>query len=409
MVMPEPSQIYRNVRSMEPLLPKVQGAAMSELSVRIIQKIGELKKSIPSPVTRSEVARLVREMNSYYSNLIEGHKTLPKDIEKALREDYSERDEDRRNQMLSVAHVKAEAAMRQWLEEVPDTDVYGQEFICRLHQEFYSHIPKEEWFTTSREGERHEIEPGKLRDHNVEVGAHIPPAHETLPGFLKKFSSFYSSDGITATHRLTAIAAAHHRLTWIHPFADGNGRVARLQSQAAIIRAGLDCDGLWTLSRGLAREKACYYRALHEADQPRMSDYDGRGNLSDGMLAGFCEFFLTQIHDQVAFMVDLVSPLNLIKRIEKYLRFERTELGEKTAGYYGRLLKELCIQGEIPRGHVGGILGVSDSTARKVIGSALEDELIATRSEKGPIRIYFPEKVVESYFPRLFTDLPVGG
>ncbi len=55
-------------------------------------------------------------MNSYYSNLIEGHKALPRDIEKALKGNFSPEEDDQRNQRLSVAHIKTESAMRKRLE-----------------------------------------------------------------------------------------------------------------------------------------------------------------------------------------------------------------------------------------------------------------------------------------------------
>jgi hypothetical protein len=44
-----------------------------------------------------------------------------------------------------------------------------------------------------------------------------------------------------------------------------------------------------------------------------------------------------------------------------------------------------------------------------VIRRALDEGLVSSSSEKGPLRIAFPNHVVESYFPLLFTDLPVTG
>ena len=246
--MPFESSIFRNISSMEPLLPASGRAELADLSLKIFRKSGELKASLPSKVVRQQISQLVCEMNSYYSNLIEGHKTLPRDIERALRQDFSTQDDKRRNQQLSVAHIKAEQAMRERLERQPQTDVFSYDFICWLHSEFYSNIPKEEWFTVSEDGKRFPIEPGKLRDHNVDVGKHIPPDHAALETFIQRYQAVYADEKLPATDRLIAIAAAHHRLAWIHPFGDGNGRVARLQSQAALITAGLDTDGLYTLS-----------------------------------------------------------------------------------------------------------------------------------------------------------------
>lgn len=265
------------------MLPTTDAGRLAELSVEIFRKSGELRAALPSKSARAELARLMREMNSYYSNLIEGHKTLPRDIEKALKEDFSGSPDDRRNQMLSVAHVRAEDAMRRRMMADNPPNPFSSDFVCWLHREFYSHVPKEDWTTLSESGKTYPLVPGELRSYNVEVQRHTPPDHPSLPAFLQRFESFYSSKDILATNALVAAAAAHHRLAWIHPFGDGNGRVARLQSQAALIAARVDCDGLWTLSRGLARERDRYYGTLQQGDRRRAHDYDGRGNLSSGI------------------------------------------------------------------------------------------------------------------------------
>jgi Fic family protein len=392
---------------MEPLLPGSGRSRLAELSVEIFKKSGELKASLPSKGVRAEVAKLVREMNSYYSNLIEGHKTLPRDIERALREDFSNKEEDRRNQQLSVAHIEAEKAMARRLAEQPGTNVFAPEFICWLHQEFYSHIPEAQWFTTSKSGIRHPLEPGRLRSYHVDVGRHTPPDHTALPAFMERFESAYGSSKILATNGIIALAAAHHRLAWIHPFGDGNGRVARLQSQAAMIRAGLDGEGLWTLSRGLARKKSVYFKHLQEADQGRKNDFDGRGNLSDGALASFCIFFLEQILDQIDFMIGIIEPFKLQERIANYFRFIRMDLDPKTRELFTKLIQELSIKGEIPRGAVPEVLGLKQTMSREIVRKALDENLVYSDSEKRPLKIAFPSKVVEYYLPSLFTDLPV--
>ncbi len=392
---------------MEPLLPASGRGELAELSTEIFRKSGELKTTLPATSVRSGVAELVREMNSYYSNLIEGHKTLPRDIERALRDDWSDREDDRRNQLLSVAHIRAETAMRRRMAEQPETGAFQPEFIQWLHLEFYEALPRNEWFTTSLSGKRLPLEPGKFRDHNVDVGRHIPPDQDALGDFMRRFDGFYSDPAIPATDRLIALAAAHHRLAWIHPFGDGNGRVARLQSQAAMIRCGLDAEGLWTLSRGLARAKPAYFQHLQAADQGRANDFDGRGNLSDTALSRFCRFFLERVLDQIDFMTGLISPFKLLDRIESYLRFTRVDLDGKLREHLARMLKALCLEGDLPRGAVPTILGLRGTASRVIIRRALDEGLVVSSSEKGPLRIAFPSKVVDSYFPQLFTDLQV--
>jgi Fic family protein len=287
----------------------------------------------------------------------------------------------------------------------PETNVFSADFIRYLHHEFYSHISQEEWVSFSHDGQKYPITPGAFRDHPVSVGSHVPPDHEKLNLFLQRFESEYSSGRIYETNKLIAIAASHHRLAWIHPFADGNGRVIRLQSQAALIQSGVDADGLWTLSRSLARNKEDYYRLLQNADQGRRNDLDGRGNLSDKALLEFCTFFLEQALDQIEFMMGLLAPNELLGRIERYFKVEYAECEDKDRERLARLISELCLKGEIPRGDVPAIIGLKDSAAREIIRHALEDEIIVSPSPKGILQINFPLKVRETFFPRLFTDL----
>ena len=174
-----------------------------------------------------------------------------------------------------------------------------------------------------------------------------------------------------------------------------------------MIRSGLDAEGLWTLSRGFARAQTAYYQHLQAADQQRASDIDGRGNLSDAGLSRFCRFFLDRCLDQIRFMTDLISPFNLLDRIESYLRFTRVDLEPKTREHLQRLLKVLCLEGEVARGAVPHILGLKGTAARVIIRRALDEELVGSSSEKGPLRIAFPHKVLDAWFPQLFTDLPV--
>jgi Fic family protein len=92
-----------------------------------------------------------------------------------------------------------------------------------------------------------------------------------LPRFLDRFETVYGRLGRTDT--ILAAAAAHHRLLWIHPFLDGNGRVARLMSYAMLLDT-LDTGGVWSIARGLARNVTTYRAQLADCDRVRRSDLD---------------------------------------------------------------------------------------------------------------------------------------
>lgn len=113
------------------------------------------------------------------------------------------------------------------------------------------------------------------------VGHHVPPEADCIEGFARRFDEVYARVA-RLDETFLVVAAAHHRASWIHPFQDGNGRAVRLQTHCALFPL---TRGLWSVSRGLARNRDAYYRFLAETDASRAGDLDGRGNLSDAGLA----------------------------------------------------------------------------------------------------------------------------
>ncbi|MDX2226042.1 MAG: Fic family protein [Verrucomicrobiae bacterium] len=330
---------------------------------------------------------------------------MPRDIERAMKQDFSNDSTQRDNQHLSLAHIAVEKLMEERLETEP-VDVYSPDFLCWLHREFYTRVPESLHWARTKTDKTYRIQPGHLRDYMVDVGRHTPPDFSVLSLFLDRFHQFYRGEPLLETHRLTAIAAAHHRLAWIHPFGDGNGRVGRLHSHALLIRHGLGGNGLWTLSRGLARHRQRYYAALAAADQGRRGDLDGRGNLSDAALADFCVFFLETILDQIQFMSGLLALPALRIRVERYFQYEAlpfTRYREEIM----RVVRTLVDEGEIPRARVREITGKAATVSVEIIKRGLEEGYFDTPSPKGPLRVAFPSKVHEFYFPQLFLNLPV--
>jgi hypothetical protein len=106
-------------------------------------------------------------------------------------------------------------------------------------------------------------------------------------------------------------------------------------------------------------------------------------------------------------MTGLIAPYRLLDRIENYLRFTRVDLEPKTREHLQRLLRALCLKGELARGAVPHVLGLKGTAARAIIRCALDEGLACSSTEKGPLRIAFPHKVLDVWFPQLFTDLPV--
>lgn len=393
------------VAAMDPLLPVREVGALTDLSCQIFQECGRLTGLVHAPLVREKIAGLVRSMNCYYSNLIEGHKTLPRDIEQALHQRFSGNKAKKDSQLLSLAHIEVERRMGEWMKE-EGVDVYHPAFICRLHREFYQRLPASMQEAETKSGKTFAIAPGQFRDFMVDVGHHTPPPPSSLVRFMARFHQFYRDPAIPASQRLVAIASAHHRLAWIHPFGDGNGRVVRLHSQALLKLCGLDGEGLWTLSRGLARHRQRYHEKLAGADLPRQGDLDGRGSLSEKGLVLFCRFFLETMLDQIQFMSSLLELPTLRTRIERHFLVEDIAI-KRYREEVVKVVRVLADEGEIPRHRVRRITGKGATVSAEIIKIALAEGFVESPSEKGVLRIAFPAKVLPGYFPQLFLDLPV--
>jgi Fic family protein len=220
-------------------------------------------------------------MNCYYSNLIEGHQTLPVDIDRPLHDDYAQEPERRNLQLEARAHIDVQRMIDRG--EAPSPAV-STEFILWVHREFCRRLPEALlWVENPQSGEKLQVIPGELRTRHVKIGRHAPIDPEDIPAFLARFAEAYGSRMLSKVEKVIGVAASHHRLLWIHPFLDGNGRVAWLFSHAWLRELGIGSE-LWAVSRGLARQVDRYKAHLAAADAPRRGDLDGRGNLTQGGL-----------------------------------------------------------------------------------------------------------------------------
>lgn len=384
---------------MEPMLPSTGKRELEDLAVSLIEKSAKMAAQL-HPVVQHSIGDLVRQMNCYYSNLIEGHNTSPRDIERALADDFSSNKEKRDLQLEAKAHI----AVQSFIDlHGLQSEVFSQESIKFVHEEFYKLLSESLcWVENTDSGESINVIPGIFRTSNVVVGKHVPPVAAYIPNFLQRFEEAYNFTKLSRTEQIIAIAAAHHRLLWIHPFYDGNGRVTRLLSHAAFLQAGVD-NSLWSVARGLARNAKAYKENLHLADMPREGDLDGSGALSQKYLIRFCDFFLETAIDQVDFMQKLLDVPGLMDRIEAYAQSQIQS--KKLPKGSAIVLKEALLKGTITRRSVPDLTGYAERQSRSIVASLLEHGLLASDSAYGDLRLQFPQEVVEYYFPKLYPTI----
>lgn len=396
---------------MSPETPsRIEPARLEEPTGPIADTIVELAASAVTlgkalhPRTAGNLADLVRIMNTYYSNLIEGHNTRPRDIERALAGEL-DKDEERRDlQLEAAAHVRVQRDVDRMAGEGVLPAPASRDFLRWLHREFYSDAPESMLFIQAP-GRVLRMTPGEWRtdvEHDVAVGRHVPPSSARVADFMRYFEERFALDTMGRAAQIMAMASAHHRFNYIHPFPDGNGRVSRLMSHAMAAVAGIGARGLWSVSRGLARgleSRTDYKRMMDYADTPRQGDLDGRGNLSQKALQEFVLWFLRVCLNQVTFMSGLFELDGLLQRLRVYVQ-RAPNLKPESAG----LLEEALIRGEFERGEIARITGLPERSARRVLNDVLQLGLLASDTPKGKVSLRFPAHALEDLFPRLYPQ-----
>lgn len=335
--------------------------------------------------TAARIGGLMRITNSYYSNLIEGQFTepatlsarLPRRDAKALRE-------------LAESHIGVQALLERALRrpktaEAPWSVFFAPEFISVIHRRLFADASDDDLRLT----DGRLLVPGQLRDtaqRNVLVGDHAAPAWESVTPMLTRLQHVYGGQP-DLTSRILGALAYHHRLAFVHPFEDGNGRVVRMVTHLQLMRLGL-ASPLWSLSRGLARKQDEYYARLRSADQPRRGDLDGRGQLTQSGLFEFVEFMLQVCIDQMEYVERAMDLVSLRQRLERVIGLERRFVDAGVKQEMAKAIHILLTQGEIARADFKTFSGLHDRVASEQLRRLIEMGVVEVPSAKS--RSVFP-------------------
>jgi Fic family protein len=342
-------------------------------------------------------------MNSYYTNKIEGQHTKPADIERALRKDFDADMTMARKQRLAVAHMDVEEQLER--TQAPDgRGSFSALFVREIHRLLYEKLPEPDRVTD--EGEH--IVPGEYRTRNVTVGHHVALPWQDVVALMQAWADHYAKLA-GAEQLVIGAACAHHRLVWVHPFVDGNGRAARLHTHLVFFSMGLT-QGLWSPMRGLARTQEQYYARLNNADLPRRNDLDGRGPLSQEELVAFVRYFLEICLDQVRFMrsrLDLGALRDRMRSLLIHLQDHPWQVGsEKSVVKLEALeaLHYLAVAGPVERSRFVAMTGLGERTGRRVLASLIDYGLLTAETSRAPVAFAVPLSSLRFLFPNLWPE-----
>ena len=391
----------------QPLFPEERvSGPLHELAAELVRECHTLRGQAGESIVRARRPKL-RAMNSYYTNKIEGQHTKPAEIERALIKDFNPDAALARKQRIAVAHMEVEQQLEQALTKTAPGEVFSPLIVCEIHGLLYSKLPEADRVTD--EGEP--IVPSKYRTKDVEAGRHVAPPWKEVDGLMQGWAEPYRKLAGTEA-LLIGGACSHHRLSWIHPFIDGNGRAARLHTHLVLHAMGLT-QGLWSPMRGLARTQEQYYVRLGNADLPRRNDLDGRGSLSQEELVAFASYFLGVCLDQVRFMrgrLDFASLRDRIKSLLLHLQEQPWEIGSEKSVVKIEALEALhyvAMAGPVERSRFVAMTGLGERTGRRVLTSLLNFGVLTEDSPRSPVSLGVPLRSLRFLFPNLWPEAEV--
>lgn len=361
-------------------------------------RAGKLTGLLPEN-TAIRIGGLMRITNSYYSNLIEGQFIEPATLSTRVpRRDSKELRE------LAESHIGVQALLERTVRRPKSIDApwsvfFAPEFISVIHRRLFTGASDDDL----RLSDGRLMVPGQLRDsaqRNVLVGDHAAPAWESVAPMLTRLQQVYGGQP-DLTSRILSALAYHHRLAFIHPFEDGNGRVVRMITHLQLMRLGL-ASPLWSLSRGLARKQDEYHGRLRVADQPRRGDLDGRGQLTQGGLFEFVEFMLQVCIDQMEYVEQAMGLVSLRQRLERVIGLEERFIGAGVKPEMAKAIHILLTQGEIARADFKIFSGLHDRVASDQLKKLIDLGVVEAPSAKS--RSIFPGLPVW-FAQMIFPDL----
>lgn len=372
---------------LEPLLEKAHALTVEATRLSVRYPVGSLP----------ELRTLLRAMHSYYSNQLENLHASPSDIEQALRQKQGTGGRLTTPQRLALAHMATQAQLEALGPQWEAATVWSPQTVRDIHQDLFARLPEGDWALGNPS---EALFPGRLRQKNVRGGT---PTARQLPTALAQWSQAYG--GLRRGElQLVGMAAAHHRLLWLQPFPDGNGKVARLHTHLVLAHLGLG-NGLWSPLRGFARGHAAYCARLAGADAPRQGPRDGRGPLSEAGLAAWIDHVLTQCLEQVQLIAQLLDPEGMKDRLAACLAYEQQVVKRGVRTEALRALHYLfATQGELDRADFKALLGLGDRLATAQITALLQRGLVQTDSPYGRLRFGVPQHALRFCFPKLWPE-----
>lgn len=340
---------------------------LTGLLMRIERALGVISGARVLPVAADQLRASARVGTVHYSTLIEGNELAALDAERATRGELAA---DTRAKIELVNYVAA-------LEAIEAQVVVGgvaltTKFLRGLHGLLMKGLGREgdEHFAPRHEGAWRDGRAVVVDRITGQIMHEAPPAAEVAPRMESMFEWLARTLAAGDQPPYVLAAVMHYGITDVHPFADGNGRAARLFQAAVLMQQGVCSGGLFSFERYYAEDKMAYYEALRSVR---------RRTFNMEVWLEYCLRGLAEEYERVASTVEELGQFIAGNRVEAVQLTRSQEVG-LTKLHLGGLRSFSAVE-------YRQAAGVSIAKARRELKTLVEYGMLASKRE-GPAFTY---------------------
>ena len=231
--------------------------------MRISEALGTIRGARVLPAVADQLRASARVGTVHYSNLIEGNQLPIVEADRAAR---GELPSDTRAKIELVNYVEALDLIDRRLAD-RDFEL-SADFLLELHKATTRGLGREDdpHFKPHHEGHWRD---GRaiVADRLTQQILHEGPPAEEVPERMDELFGWINRKLSAGDPPFVIAGVAHYAITDIHPFADGNGRVARLFQTSLLMRADVLPGRMLSFERYYAEDRDAYYGALRSVHQ----------------------------------------------------------------------------------------------------------------------------------------------
>ena len=304
---------------------------------------------------RDAMIRMIHSSTSIEGNILnryEVEKVLAGEKVDAPKQDISEV----KNYRDALYYISKFVEKKQKITSKTILEIHGLVSKNILGKEKCGHFRKSKVFVVSRRGNK------------IIKVSYTGPEAKNVPKLTKDLVLWLNKTDEKNICPPIAAALAHSEIAAIHPFADGNGRTARLLATLILYQKGYDFRRLFALEDYYNQDRPAYYKAIHLG-----KNYKER---RQGDLTNWLEYFTGGFASEMENIKEIIIPLSLdakmLKKIGGQVYLDKNQI---------KIVDFVMTMNKVERSDVEDILNVSKRTAIRLINSLLKIGILKTKGE----------------------------